>query len=196
MVIIMKIAIDIDGVLLDIIIPFCEKFNQKYNTEYRKKDVTNWDFYKEWNITEDEAFEFFYEIYENTMSVPFIDEKAPKFMNKLHKLHELYILSARASQYRTQIIEKLNSHNIKKDSHYNDIILVHHKPYDLKITQPFDIYIDDNPNLAKAIEKTDDKYLLLYNQPWNQKIKTTNNIIRVFNWKDIYTLLTTSKLFL
>ena len=192
----MKIAVDIDGVLLDIIIPYIEKFNQKHDTEYTKKDVTNWDFYKEWNITEDEAFEFFYEIYENTMSVPFIDEEAPEFMNKLHKLHELYILSARASQYRTQIIEKLDSHDIKKDSHYNDLILVYHKPYDLKITQPFDVYIDDNPNLAKAIQKTDDKYLLLYDQPLNQKIENTNNIIRVFNWKDIYTVLTTSKLFI
>jgi uncharacterized HAD superfamily protein len=192
----MKIAIDIDGVLLDIIIPYCEKFNQKYNTEYKKKDVTNWDFYKEWNITEDEAFEFFYEIYENTMSVPFIDDDAPKFMSKLHKLHELYILSARASEYRNQIIEKLNFHNIKKDSHYNDIILVYHKPYDLKIHEPFDVYVDDNPNLAKAIHKTDDKYLLLYDQPWNQKIENTNNIIRVFNWKNIYSVLTMSEQFI
>jgi len=192
----MKIAIDIDGVLLDIIISYIEIFNQKYNTEYKKKDVTNWDFYKEWNITEDEAFEIFYEIYENTMSVPFIDEEAPKFMSKLHKLHELYILSARASQYRAQIIEKLNFHNIKKDSHYNDLILVYHKPYDLKIKEPFNVYVDDNPNLAKAIQKTQDKYLLLYNQPWNQNIENTNNIIRVFNWKEIYTVLTTSELVL
>jgi len=191
----MKIAIDIDGVLLDIIIPYIEIFNQRYNTKYKKKDVSNWDFYKEWNINEDEAFEIFYEIYENTMSVPFIDEDAPIFINKLNNLHDLYILSARASEYRTQIIEKLNSHNIEKESHYIDLILVSHLPYDLKITQPFDIYVDDNPNLAKAIEKTDDKYLLLYDQPWNQKIENTNNIIRVFNWKDIYTILTTSKLF-
>ena len=192
----MKIAIDIDGVLLDIIIPFCEKFNQRHNTEYEKKDVVNWEFFKDWNMTEDEAFEIFFEIYENTMSVPFIDNDAPKFMNKLHKLHELYILSARASQYRTQIIEKLNFHNIRKDSHYNDLNLVYHKPYDLKINEPFDVYVDDNPNLAKAIQKTEDKYLLLYNQPWNQKIDNTNNIIRVFNWKEIYSVLTTSELFL
>ena len=98
--------------------------------------------------------------------------------------------------FYNQIIEKLNFHNIKKDSHYNDIILVYHKPYDLKITEPFDVYVDDNPNLARAIQKTDDKYLLLYDQPWNQKIKTTNNIIRVFNWKEIYINLTTSDLFL
>ena len=72
---------------------------------------------------------------------------------------------------------------------------MYHKPYDLKINEPFDVYVDDNPNLANAIQKTDDKYLLLYDQPWNQKIDNTNKIIRVFNWKDIYTVLTTSELF-
>ena len=192
----MKVAVDIDGVLLDIIIPYIKKFNQKHNTDYTKKDVTNWDFYKEWNITEDDSFEIFYEIYENTMSVPFIDGDAPKFMKKLHTLHELYILSARAPQYRPQIFEKLNFHNIKKGSHYNDLMLVNHKPYDLKINEPFDVYVDDNPNLAQAIQKSQDKYLLLYNQPWNQNIENTNNIIRVFNWKGIYTVLTTSELVL
>jgi uncharacterized HAD superfamily protein len=192
----MKIAIDIDGVLLDIIIPYIEFFNQRHNTEYKKTDVTNWDFYKDWNVDEDEAFGIFYEIYENTMSVPFIDETAPNIMKKLHKLHDLYILSARASQYRSQIIEKLDFHNIKKDSHYIELILVYHKPYDLKINEPFDVYVDDNPNLAKSIQKTHDKYLLLYDQPWNQEIENVNNIFRVYNWNDIYTLLTSSELFI
>ena len=55
----MKIAIDVDGVLLDLMTKFCEIFNERYNTRYSKSDVTNWEFFYEWNITEEECFQKF-----------------------------------------------------------------------------------------------------------------------------------------
>ncbi|TFG26295.1 MAG: hypothetical protein EU532_10135 [Promethearchaeota archaeon] len=191
---IVKIAVDIDGVLLDLVITFCEIFNEKYNMHYTKEDVSNWEFFNDWNISEEEAFGIFYQIYENTMVVPFIDEDASKFMKKLNLDHDVYILSARTSLYKAQIIKKLNLHNIKKGEHYNELILVHHKPYDQKQNYKFDIYIDDNPHLAETIKKTKERYLLLYNQPWNQNFICKNNIIRVYNWKEVYeTIMSLSK---
>ena len=181
-----KIAIDIDGVLLDIVVNFCEIFNKKHNTTYKKNDIINWEFFNDWNISEKEAFEIFFEIYENTMSVPFIDDTAPEYMEKLNKSHEVYILSARTSKYRAQIIEKLNFHDIKKGEQYIDLILVHHKPYASKQDYKFDVYVDDNPHLADAIKKMKDRYLLLYDEPWNQDFLCTNNVIRVYNWNDVY----------
>jgi len=184
----MKIAIDIDGVLFDIIEKFIEIFNEKNKTEYTKKDVTKWEFFKDWNITEEELFEIFYEIYENTMSVPIIDDRAPEYMKKLNSSisNDVYIVSARAAQYRPQIIQKLNFHSIKKDVQYVDLILVHHKPYDLKSNENFDVYVDDNPHLAEAIKKMSNRYLLLYDQPWNQNFVCNDNVNRVFNWKQVY----------
>ena len=182
----MRIAVDIDGVLLDLVITFCEIFNERYNTHYRKEDVSNWEFFNDWNITEEEAFEIFFQIYENTMDVPFIDKDASEYMRKLNINHDVYILSARTSQYKSQIIEKLNNHNVKLGVHYNELILVHHKPYDQKQNYKFDVYIDDNPHLAETIEKTKGRYLLLYDQPWNQDFVCKNNIIRVHNWKEVY----------
>jgi len=181
-----KIAVDIDGVLLDIVMNFCDIFNKKHGTSYTKNDITNWKFYNDWNISEEEAFEIFFEIYQNTMSVPFIDDTAPEFMEKLNKDHDVHILSARTSEYRAQIIEKLNFHNIKKGEQYIDLILVYHKPYASKQDYKFDVYVDDNPHLADAIKKMKDRYLLLYDQPWNQDFTCENNIIRVHNWNEVY----------
>ena len=76
----MKIAIDIDGVLLDIIVRYCEIYNKRYGTNYKKNDVTKWDFFNDWNIDEETAFKIFFEIYEDSRNVPFIDENAPKIM--------------------------------------------------------------------------------------------------------------------
>jgi len=181
----MKIAIDIDGVLLDIMVEYCIIFNQKYGTNYSKADVTDWEFFKYWNISEKEAFEIFDIIYEDSMPVPFIDENAPTIMENLNKLHEVSIVTARNLKYKDPVVKKLNFHNIKKGIQYRDIILLHHEPYDIKLQQNFDVYVDDNPNLVEAIGELKERTLLLYDQLWNQNCICENNVIRVHNWKEV-----------
>ena len=182
----LRIAIDIDGVLLDIVVNFCDIFNKKHGTSFTRDDVTNWEFFYDWNISEEEAFEIFFEIYENTMSIPFIDDAAPRIMEKLNKKQDVYILSARNSEYRIQIIEKLDFHNIKRGSHYTDLILVKHKPLAAKQNYEFDIYVDDNPHLAEAVKLMEDRYLLLFDQPWNRK---PHPFLTVKSWHEIEALI-------
>ncbi len=99
----MKIAIDIDGVLLDIIVEYCIIFNKRYGTNHQKKDVTKWDFFKDWNVDEDTGFKIFYEIYADSMRIPFIDENAPEIMKKLNETYDVDIVSARIPKYRSSI---------------------------------------------------------------------------------------------
>jgi len=182
----MKIAIDIDGVLIDLMVEYCRIFNSIYGTSYKKEDVTDWEFFKDWGISEEEAFAVFNQIYEDSMSVPFIDNEAPSVMKSLNLKHEVFIVSARESEFKLPIIKKLNFHNIKKGIHYIELILLTHKPYDLKLSKHFDLYIDDNPNLVDPIKKLKNKFLLLYDQPWNQNSKCEHNVIRVYNWKEVH----------
>ena len=181
----MKIAIDIDGVLLDIMVTYCEIFNNKYHTNYIKSDVANWEFFREWNILEKEAFNIFFSIYNDSMSVPFIDKDAPEIMKRLRECHDVFIVTARSPEYEEPITKKLNFHNIRKGIHYEDLILLHHKPYDIKLGLDFDLYVDDNPNLVKPIKTMKNKMLLLYDQPWNRNLILAENVKRVFNWKDV-----------
>lgn len=183
---IMKIAIDIDGVLLDIIVEYCEIFNKRYGTNHQKKDVTKWDFFKDWNVDEDTAFKIFYEIYANSMNVPFIDEDAPEIMKKLNEAYDVDIVSARIPEYRSSIKKKLDFHNIRENIQYSELILLHHRPYDIKLKQSYDLYVDDNPSLVEPIKKLKNRTLLLFDQPWNQDIICENNIYRVHNWKEVH----------
>jgi len=182
----MKIAIDIDGVLLDIIVVYCEIYNERYGTNYQKKDVTRWDFFKVWNITEEAAFNIFYEIYADSMNVPFIDENAPKIMKRLFELYDVDIVSARLPEYRSSIVDKLNFHNIRQGIQYEELILLHHKPYDIKLKQNYDVYVDDNPNLVEPIKQLENRTLLLYDQPWNQESVCEKNVHRVYDWSDVH----------
>jgi 5'(3')-deoxyribonucleotidase len=119
------------------------------------------------------------------MSIPFIDEDAPNIMKELKKCYKISIVSARNPEYEAPIVSKLKFHNVQKGIHYEDLILLNHKPYDIKLTLDYDIYIDDNPNLVEPIKKLKGKRLLLYDQPWNQNISDSKNILRVFSWRDI-----------
>ena len=181
----MKIAIDIDGVLLDIIVRYCEIYNKRYGTNYKKNDVTEWNFFNDWNIDEETAFKIFFEIYEDSRNVPFIDQDAPKIMKKLNERYDLDIVSARLPEYRSSITEKLDSHDIKEGIQYTELILLHHKPYDIKLKQNYDLYLDDNPNLVEPIKKLKDRTLLLYDQPWNQDSVCENNVYRVHDWNEV-----------
>lgn len=181
----MKIAVDIDGVLFDLVITFCEKFNERYDTTYQKSDVTNWEFFNDWNISEEQAFKIFYEIYENSEIVPLIDENSLKYMRELNLQHNVDIVSARSSHYRSHLIKALKSHNILKKIHYRELILVNHKPYDSKLILEYEIYVDDNPNLVEPIKKMKNKLLLLYDQPWNMDSKCEKNVFRVKTWKEV-----------
>lgn len=182
----MKIAVDVDGVLLDIITPYITIYNQLFNSNYRKEDVDKWDFYLDWNLSEKEAFEIFYKIYNNILSVFLIDKNAPKYMEKLNQLHNVDIVSARGSKFKSQLRNILDTCNIKQGQHYHKLILVDVKPYDIKLQYNYDIYIDDNPNLVEIVKNREDSILLLFDQPWNARCICKNNVVRVKNWKNIY----------
>jgi 5'(3')-deoxyribonucleotidase len=114
----MKIAIDIDGVLLDIIVEYCIIFNKRYGTNHQKKDV-----------------KIFYEIYADSMSIPFIDDNAPEIMKKLNEAYDVDIVSARIPEYRSSIKKKLDFHNIKEGIQYSELVLLHRMISTLMITR-------------------------------------------------------------
>jgi uncharacterized HAD superfamily protein len=184
----MRIAVDINGVLIDNMENFVDLYNKLHKTQYEKKDVTNWEFYHDWGFSDKEFFELFYKTYDNMNSIKFIDHNAPKIMKKLNKIHDVYLLSALNSLYESLLIEKLNYHNIQKGIHYKEVIIVPDRPWDLKAKHEFDIYIDDNPNLIEPIKGLN-RYLLLYDQPWNQDCIAEKNIFRVHNWKQIFKII-------
>ena len=69
------------------------------------------------------------------------------------------------------------------------MIVVPETPYDLKLKIEFEIYVDDNPNLVEPIKNLKNRYLLLFNQPWNLDSICEQKIFRVNNWKEIYEII-------
>lgn len=185
----MKFEVDVDGVILAMIPKVCEIYNKKYNTNYTKEDVRRWEFFKDWNISEDLIYKIFNQVYENSHTLSLIDNDAPKVLKKLCNKYCIDLVTARNTKFESNLLRRLDSLGIKKGTHYENLIHVEAKPYDSKLTLNYDIIIDDNPNLVRAMRKYGNKKLLLYDQPWNQNFQDKEKVIRVYNWNQIETLL-------
>ena len=181
----MRISVDIDGVLLDLVGQVCRIYNEQHNADYSKKDVSQWEFFRDWNISEESMYEIFNLAYQNSAYTSLVDDGAPCVLKELNRTYNVDLVTARDEQYKKELLARLSSLNIKMGAHYENLIHVKTKPYDAKLGLNYDLYIDDNPNLAQPLEFYENKTLLLYDQPWNQKTNEKFNIIRVNNWNHI-----------
>lgn len=182
-----KIAVDVDGVLIDLMSRFYEMYNKKYGTCFIRTDHISYDFWKDWGVSKESIFDIFSILKDDYQSIPIIDNNAKYIMKYLNDRFHVDILTITPIKYFKKLENKLISMGIKQKTHYNELIMIPYNPNTLKIEFPYNIFIDDNPNLVKAIlNSKKDKKILLYDQPWNKNIKDNEKVYRVMSWEDIY----------
>jgi uncharacterized HAD superfamily protein len=184
-----KIAIDVDDVLLKFVERFLDVCNAKYGTNFTEDEVDNFSFYEIWGMNLDDAMKIFAPIQENADVLNVIDMKCADYIQKLKSDgRDIDILTVRVESAREPLIKKLDALGIKQGSHYDNLIFAPFKVKGVKITHyDYDIYIDDNPDLVKFINGESKKILLLYDQPWNRSVICSGkNIYRVMNWHEVY----------
>lgn len=187
----MKISVDLDGVLIQIMEEWIRIYNNRY---YKNKitieKITQWDFYKHLGITELELSQIFDCI--DLKTIPIIDKRAPKYLKKLNKKHTIHIVTARyrGEKDRPKVQEKLDLMGLVKGVHYDKLVITDNYPKDIKILLNYDVYVDDSPFLAESFQNDElfrqFKLLLLMDQPWNWRVESQFGTIRVRNWKEIY----------
>lgn len=180
----MKIAVDVDGVLIDCIPHLIDAINKKYSTNYKREEVTSWGvFYNEWGIKEKDFWKLFKQTSENIMDYPIIDDISSHIIFLLNLYNDVDIVTAELADTEL-VIKKLESMGIKGGLTYHKLIHIK-DPKKHKTDLDYDIFIDDNPNMVNNIK--DDQVLLLFTQIWNKYIKTTkySNVMRVNGWYDL-----------
>jgi len=187
----MKISVDLDGVLIQIMEEWVRIYNDIIEPlkHVTIEVVTQWDFWKDLPISEDEMIDIFGMI--DIVKVPIIDKKAPKYLKKLNKIHDVDIVTARykGEADRPKVQAKLDLMGLVKGVHYNELVVLPNQPKDIKLRRDYDVYIDDSPYLAKSFQEygvyEEMKLLLLPQQPWNWKIESKRGVVRVRGWKEI-----------
>jgi len=175
----MKIMLDLDGVIWDIMGVFVEIHNKIYNRNVKYEDIDGWWFFPQ------DIFETVYPLtLPRIMDYPVTDHYIDTYIYSLNISHDVSILTAELNS-KEVLKKKLDSIGIFEKHHYDKIIKV--DPNENKLDYEADVYIDDNPNMADKMHEYTDRFLLLYNQAWNQSFEDekSDNVWRVYDWDEI-----------
>ena len=168
----MKIALDVDGVLADVIISWLN-YSNSIRPKITKPQITNWEFWKEFQIN---PFDFYAELslcWKNWMSIPATENNLSTITKSLSNIGQVDIVTARERSTDSFVKSWLDYHNIS----YDNYISVIDGP--MKADLDYDVFIDDSPLNAQKFLKNNKK-VILYSQPWNHQI-SENEIPRISN---------------
>jgi len=167
----LKIALDVDGVLADVIESWLI-YSNKIRTSISKDDITNWDFWKKFQINRFDFYEELSTCWKNWNTIPPTEENLSEITENLSNIGQVDIVTARELATDSFVKNWLKHHDIT----YHNYVSVIDGP--LKADLDYDVFIDDSPlNAIKFLERK--KNVLLYSQPWNQNISNPN-IQRIF----------------
>ena len=158
----MKIALDVDGVLADVIQSWLN-YNNSVREEISKHEITDWDFWKKFEINRYDFYDELSRCWKNWDTIPPTEENLSIFTEKLSDFGQVDIVTARERSTDLFVKNWLKHHQISFDNYVSVI------DGPMKAELDYDVFIDDSPlNAKKILEKN--KKIILYSQPWNQHI--------------------------
>jgi hypothetical protein len=158
----MKIALDVDGVLADVIKSWLD-YNNNRRKIITKNEITEWDFWKKFDIKPDQFDDELSLCWKSWENIPPTENNLSNAVYKLTNLGTVDIVTARERSTNTYVKNWLKTYNI----HYHQYVSVENGQK--KAELDYDVYIDDSPINAEKIVNVR-KNVLLYSQPWNLTI--------------------------
>jgi uncharacterized HAD superfamily protein len=176
----MKIALDFDGTLADTQSVICEMMNFKHGTHYTPNDVTSWTFWADRGLDKDfwEAYDFLDRTHARRMIRP-VSPFAAATMKWIAGLgHEVEVVTSNNAIAAKDMQSWLFGHGLDFP-----VRCIGRVSAEEKIALGYQMFIDDSPDLATAIAKSDlDVRLLMIAQPWNKHIASAN-VYRLNDWR-------------
>jgi FMN phosphatase YigB (HAD superfamily) len=168
------IAIDIDGVIYDIIAHITDKF--LYDT-YKGYRPNSWECWNEFGITRDMFFDYYSQCWEEAAistntRLEYTDPYANYLFSRLRKLG-----------YRITVITKRANHDIYNTLEYLNRIGVNFDQFVVisdtqdKSKENYNLIIDDYGGNMPSIDSG--KLGILVNQSWNKEFEISTNHIRI-----------------
>lgn len=191
----MKIGVDMDSVLAEIMIPLVNFHNDLYGTDLKLEDHIHYDLTKVWKCSNDEVLEKIDKFYRSS----YFDKTQPvkgakEGIGHLSKKHELIVITSRPYSIENKTLGWLAKHfpgTFKSVQHTNHINFDKSKKRDKSsvcMELGIKLMIDDCLEFAEDCAGKNIKVLLV-DTPWNRSDKLHKNITRVLSWEEIVKLL-------
>ena len=178
----LKIGLDVDGVLADVIHTWLD-YNNKIRRAISKEEISEWDFWGRYQI---DKYDFYKELslcWKTWHKIPSTEEDLSTTTSALSHVGEVDIVTAREESTHTYVKSWLSSQKIT----YKNYVGVHEGLEKTKLD--YDIFIDDSPINAKSMLNAG-KSVILYTQPWNLNFNDPR-VKRIFQLKDAIPIIKT-----
>ncbi len=164
----MKIALDVDGVLADVILCWIERSN-RHRRHLTKEQITSWDF---WRFHGIDRYDFYRELsdcWKGWRTIPPTEKNLAENTKRLQEFGRVDIVTARERSTDGFVRQWLKLHDISYDSYVSVV------DGTLKADLDYDVFIDDSPLNASALAEKG-RSVLLYGQPWNAGFHSPKSI--------------------
>jgi uncharacterized protein len=179
----LNICIDIDGTITE---PYywLDLCNEYFNTNVTEEQITEYYIHKVLGVEEKEYEEFYEKNKFKLHSEQKLSKDAKLVIKKLNLLHNIYFVTARDKS----LTMLTNAYLRKNGIPYDDVfVLGTHYKVDKARELNCSVFIEDNYDNAIQLSSAGFKVLLI-DTNYNRK-PLNENIVRVYNWKDIYTII-------
>ncbi len=155
----LKIALDVDGVLADVIESWLS-YSNKIRPVISKSQISEWDFWKNHDI---DKFDFYSELstcWRSWKDIPPTESNIGLTTMQLSNLGTVDIVTARDESTHNDVKKWLKLHNVNFKNYVGVLEGIEKSKLD------YDVFIDDSPLNAQSMLENG-KSVILYSQPWN-----------------------------
>jgi len=175
----LKIAVDLDGVLAEAMIVWCDLYNKRYGGALTLEDIRGWDVWKIVNIPRDRFFRLLDDAWLDWEKMPPTERDVGKKVGLLREVGTVDIVTGRSVRTVSQAKEWLKAHGVPYDR------FVRSESNLAKINLNYDVFVDDSPELMELIASRSTALGILYTRPWNRDTQMPTVVRRVTRWAEV-----------
>ena len=175
----LRIGVDLDGVLAEAMIVWCELYNERYGRSLSLEDIRAWDVWKLVNIQRDEFFRILDHAWSHWERIPPTEDDVGEQVRLLREFGTVDVVTGRSARTVASAKQWLKAHSIPYDSFVRTESTV------AKIRLNYDVFVDDSPRLINLIASRSIALGILYTRPWNRDTQIPSVVRRVTRWAEV-----------
>ena len=175
----LKIAVDLDGVLAEAMIAWCELYNKRYGQSISLEDIRAWNVWKIVKIPHDAFFRILDDAWLEWEKIPPTEEGVGEQVRLLHEFGKVDVVTGRSPRTVPSAKEWLKAHRVPYDR------FVRTESNLAKINLNYDVFVDDSPELMELIASRSTALGILYTRPWNRDTQMPTVVHRVTRWAEV-----------
>lgn len=179
----LKIAVDLDGVLAESMLVWCERANKEFGTHLSMEDLDSWSSWKKFPISKDDFYRILDESWDEWQKIPPTEPNIAEKVARIEKFGDLDIVTGRSRRTVDAARSWVDNQKIRY-SHFVRVL-----GWRDKIFLNYDVYIDDAPDLMPLISRSARAWGVLYERPWNRNVGNMPKVLKAKSWRQVPALL-------